>query len=73
LIGACTSGLAGVYFEKMLKGAKTSLWIRQIQLGLGGLVIGTIGAYSQDGAIIAKNGFFQVGLGFGVWGLGFGV
>lgn len=59
LIGACTSGLAGVYFEKMLKGAKTSLWIRQIQLGLGGLVIGTIGAYSQDGAIIAKNGFFQ--------------
>jgi hypothetical protein len=57
----------------MLKGAKTSLWIRQIQLGLGGLVIGTIGAYSQDGAIIAKNGFFQVGLGFGVWGLGFRV
>jgi len=37
---ACTSGLAGVYFEKLLKGAKTSLWIRQIQLSLGGMGIG---------------------------------
>jgi len=56
---ACTSGLAGVYFEKMLKGAKTSLWIRQIQLGIGGIAIGTFGAFSKDGPAIMEYGFFQ--------------
>ena len=49
---------------QMLKGAKTSLWIRQIQLGIGGLAIGTFGAYANDGAKIVENGFFQVCL---VW------
>lgn len=33
LISCMTSGFAGVYFEKILKGAKASLWIRNIQLG----------------------------------------
>jgi len=59
ITAACTSGLAGVYFEKLLKGAKTSLWIRQIQLGLGSAVIGIIGVYATDGERIAKDGFFQ--------------
>jgi len=63
---ACTSGLAGVYFEKMLKGAKTSLWIRQIQLGVGGIAIGTFGAFSKDGNVIKEHGFFQGYTGF-VW------
>ncbi|KAK4704892.1 solute carrier family 35 (UDP-sugar transporter), member A1/2/3, partial [Phenoliferia sp. Uapishka_3] len=36
---ACmTSGLAGVYFEMVLKGSKADLWIRNIQLSLFSLV-----------------------------------
>jgi len=33
IVACLTSGFSGVYFEKILKGSKTSLWIRNIQLG----------------------------------------
>lgn len=36
---ACfTSGLAGVYFEMVLKGSKSDLWVRNIQLSLFSLI-----------------------------------
>jgi len=36
---ACfTSGLAGVYFEMVLKGSKTDLWVRNVQLSLWSLI-----------------------------------
>jgi UDP-sugar transporter A1/2/3 len=36
---AClTSGLAGVYFEMVLKGSKADLWTRNIQLSLFSLI-----------------------------------
>jgi solute carrier family 35 (UDP-sugar transporter), member A1/2/3 len=38
LIGCCTSGLAGVYFELVLKNSQTDLWIRNIQLSLFSLI-----------------------------------
>ena len=71
LTATCTSAFAGVYFEKILKRTKASLWIRNIQLGLFGFLIGVAGVYAKDGAAVrdpARGGLFQ---GFTplVWGV----
>lgn len=34
LLACCSSGFAGVYFEKILKGTAPSVWMRNIQLGV---------------------------------------
>jgi len=60
VLSAClVSGLAGVYFEKVLKGSTISLWMRNVQLALIGGVVGVVGAYAKDGTAIAAGGFFQ--------------
>ncbi|KFP79944.1 UDP-N-acetylglucosamine transporter, partial [Acanthisitta chloris] len=57
---ACfSSGFAGVYFEKILKETKQSVWIRNIQLGFFGSIFGLMGVYIYDGEQLSKNGFFQ--------------
>jgi len=58
LAAACFSSMAGVSFEKFLKGVQISLWARNLQLAFYSLVIGVLVAYlSSDGAIIREKGF----------------
>jgi UDP-sugar transporter A1/2/3 len=52
------SGFAGVYFEKILKGTKGSVWLRNVQLGALGVIIGLITMEINDGAAVTEKGFF---------------
>lgn len=67
IVSAFLSGLAGVYFEKVLKGTNTSLWIRNIQLSFYSLFPAFfIGVLLKDGSKIAEKGFF-FGYNYVVW------
>lgn len=57
LCAACTSGFSGVYFEKILKGSQTSLWIRNVQMGLPSVIIAYITVQMKDAAAVAEHGF----------------
>lgn len=58
VISCLSSGFAGVYFEKILKGSSASVWVRNVQLGLFGTGLGLMGMWWNDGAAISQNGFF---------------
>jgi drug/metabolite transporter (DMT)-like permease len=62
VVGVCIcSGLAGVYFEKVIKEAhhSTSLWVRNVQLSTYSLFPAFfIGIVFLDGETVAKYGFF---------------
>ncbi|KAF7458332.1 UDP-galactose transporter subfamily protein [Cryptosporidium felis] len=59
LLACVTSGLAGVFLEKLLKDSKTSIWARNIQLALYGTVFGYIGCFTgKEGLEISNKGFF---------------
>ncbi|KAM7411139.1 hypothetical protein PAMA_021224 [Pampus argenteus] len=57
VISCMSSGFAGVYFEKILKGSSASVWLRNVQLGVFGTVLGMLGLWWNDGAAIAEHGF----------------
>lgn len=66
-LGACVlSGFAGIYFEKMLKGADISVWMRNVQLSLLSLPFGIITCFLNDYSTIASKGFF-IGYDLYVW------
>ena len=68
VIFACTlSGLAGVYFEKVLKGSKHSLWTLNLQLSFFSLFPALfIGVLLKDGQGIREHGFWY-GYNIVVW------
>lgn len=69
VLSACvTSGLAGVYLEKILKQTDASIWLRNIQLAICGSALGLLGAVWQDGVKIREGGFLQ-GYNKLVWGV----
>ncbi|XP_023148318.1 solute carrier family 35 member A3b isoform X1 [Amphiprion ocellaris] len=59
LMACVSSGFAGVYFEKILKETKQSVWVRNIQLGLFSFVLGFIGMMVYDGQSVRQSGMFQ--------------
>jgi len=51
---ACVmSGFAGVYFEKLLKHTPPSIWLRNIQLSIIGIIIGLMMAVVNDGSKVS--------------------
>ncbi|ORY48303.1 UDP-N-acetylglucosamine transporter [Rhizoclosmatium globosum] len=65
-IACVLSGLAGVWFEKVLKGTQASVWHRNIQLSTFSIIPGLIGAFLIDGNTISEKGFFH-GYTFWAW------
>ena len=58
IMAACTSGFSGIYFEKILKGSKTSLWMRNLQMGGSSIIFALFAAFGSDGPQIRAQGFF---------------
>ncbi|KAG0037398.1 hypothetical protein BGZ82_002593 [Podila clonocystis] len=58
LIACVLSGLAGVYFEKILKGSQGTIWLRNIQLSLFSLPFSLMAVYLKDGEGVTEQGFF---------------
>ena len=56
---ACVlSGLAGIYFEKILKGSDVSVWMRNIQLSLLAIPLGIFVSFFKHFQGIQERGFF---------------
>ena len=59
VLTACfSSGFAGIYFEKMLKGEVAGVWVLNVQLGALGVIIGTCGMLYRSYDDVTTNGFF---------------
>ena len=60
-LSGLSSAYAGVYFEKYVKGKMSStLWIRNLQLGIYGLPLSIAYMYAKDHANMANGGVMQV-------------
>ncbi|GBE82187.1 UDP-galactose transporter [Sparassis crispa] len=71
VVAACfTSGLAGVYFEMVLKNSQADLWVRNVQLSLFSLLPALLPiVFSQTASATPGSGVFSMRLfeNFGVW------
>uniref|UniRef100_A0A0N5BG64 UDP-N-acetylglucosamine transporter n=1 Tax=Strongyloides papillosus TaxID=174720 RepID=A0A0N5BG64_STREA len=60
VLAACfSSGFAGVYFEKILKGSVVTLWVRNLQLAFFSIFGGYLMVWLYDWDAVSENGFFQ--------------
>jgi len=59
LLACVSSGFSGVYFEKILKGSTTSVWMRNLQLAFFSIFSGLFAVLFTDFKAIRENGFFQ--------------
>ncbi|ORZ24433.1 nucleotide-sugar transporter-domain-containing protein [Absidia repens] len=60
VITSCiSSGFAGCYFEKILKTSETSMWVRNIQLGISGAFFSLVGMLAYDMQPIREGGLLQ--------------
>lgn len=65
---ACfTSGLAGVYFEMVLKGSKADLWIRNVQLSLFSLLPALVPIIFSSHPTDSAGWFWDLFRNFGLW------
>lgn len=59
-VGGCIlSGFTSIYFEKMLKGADISLWMRNVQMSLLSIPLGIATCLATDFNNITSKGFFH--------------
>lgn len=59
-LGACVlSGFAGIFFEKMLKGADISVWMRNVQMSLLSIPLGFITCLIGDYNNVTTKGYFH--------------
>ncbi|KAJ3278793.1 hypothetical protein HK104_002027 [Borealophlyctis nickersoniae] len=60
-VAACIiSGFSSIFFEKVLKETKASMWVRNIQLAVfGSIFTGVVGVLWTDGDAIARQGFWS--------------
>lgn len=66
VLSACmASGLAGVYFEKLLKGSSMSLWARNLQLAAYSLFVGVGELCRSSGVDIIGPSWVLAGMGEG--------
>ncbi|KAI8377865.1 nucleotide-sugar transporter-domain-containing protein [Radiomyces spectabilis] len=60
VITSCiSSGFAGCYFEKILKTSDTSMWVRNIQLGISGAFFSFVGMVMYDSQALREGGLLQ--------------
>ncbi|KAF9188702.1 hypothetical protein BGZ51_000376 [Haplosporangium sp. Z 767] len=58
LTSCVSSGFAGCYFEKILKGAEADMWVRNLQLGISGSLFSFLAMF-YDRQRIYEGGFLQ--------------
>ncbi|KAG0320531.1 hypothetical protein BGZ99_004445 [Dissophora globulifera] len=58
LTSCVSSGFAGCYFEKILKGSESDMWVRNLQLGISGSLFSFLAMF-YDRQRIYEGGIFQ--------------